>query len=67
MERWFAVLTEKQVRRGVHRSTRELEAAIQRYVDASNAEPKPFIWTKTADEVLASIRRFCERISDSGH
>lgn len=61
------MLTEKQVRRGVHRSTRELEAAIQRYVDASNAEPKPFIWTKTADEVLASIRRFCERISDSGH
>ena len=67
VERWFAALTEKQLRRGVHRSTRELESAIQRYVDATNAEPKPFVWTKTADEILASIRRFCERTSDSGH
>jgi len=67
VERWFAALTEKQLRRGVHRSTRELELAIRRYVELTNAHPKPFIWTKTADEILASVARFCQRISNSGH
>jgi transposase len=67
VERWFAALTEKQIRRGVFRSTRELEAAIMRYLEASNANPKPFVWTKSADEILASIARFCKRITDSGH
>jgi transposase len=67
VERWFAALTEKQLRRGVHRSTHELEVAIRCYVDATNAHPKPFIWTKTADEILASVARFCQRISNSGH
>lgn len=67
VERWFAALTEKQLRRGVFRSTRELEQAILRYLDATNQDPKPFIWTKTADQILASIARFCVRISDSGH
>ena len=67
VERWFAALTEKQIRRGVHRSTRELEAAIRRYIEATNHPPKPFIWTKTADEILASGDRFCKRIPDSGH
>jgi len=67
VERWFAAITEKQIRRGAHRSTRELEEAIYRYIDHGNKEPKPFIWTKTSDEILASIARFCERTSDSGH
>jgi transposase len=67
VERWFAALTEKQLRRGVFRSTRELESAIERYIDHTNQDPKPFIWTKTADEILESIARFCMRISDSGH
>jgi len=67
VERVFAALTEKQIRRGAHRSTRELEAAIYRYIDHGNQDPKPFIWTKTADQILASIARFCQRISDSGH
>lgn len=67
VERWFAALTEKQIRRGVHRSTRELENAIRRYIEATNRRPKPFVWTKTADEILASVSRFCKRISDSGH
>jgi len=67
VERWFAALTEKQLRRGVFRSTRELEQAITRYLEATNQDPKPFIWTKTADQILASIARFCVRISDSGH
>jgi transposase len=67
VERWFALLTEKQLRRGVHRSTRDLEAAIDRYLTVYNEAPKPFVWTKTADEILASVARFCHRISDSGH
>ncbi|HEX2714369.1 MAG TPA: IS630 family transposase [Candidatus Acidoferrales bacterium] len=67
VERWFAALTEKQLRRGVHRSTRELEAAVRRYINLTNDHPKPFVWTKTADEILANLARFCTRISDSGH
>jgi transposase len=67
VERWFAALTEKQLRRGVHRSTRELEMAIRCYIDLTNERPKPFKWTKTADEILASVERFCHRISNSGH
>jgi transposase len=67
VERFFAALTEKQLRRGVHRSTRELETAIYRYIEHRNRDPKPFIWTKTADQILATVARFCQRISDSGH
>lgn len=67
VERWFAALTEKQIRRGVHRSVRELETAIQQYLDVSNGSPKPFVWTKSADEILASVARFCALTSGSGH
>ena len=67
VERWFALLTEKQLRRGRHRSTQELRTAIQAYIASTNEHPKPFVWTKTADEILASVARFCRRISDSGH
>ncbi len=67
VERWFAALTVKQLRRGVHRSTGELEAAIARYIAVTNAHPRPFVWTKTADAILASVARFCQRISNSGH
>lgn len=67
VERWFAQLTEKQIKRGAHRSTEALENAITSYITLSNAAPKPFVWTKTADEILASIARFCHRISGSGH
>ena len=59
VERWFGLLTQKQLRRGVHRSTRALEAAIAEYISVSNEQPKPFVWTKTADEILASVERFC--------
>jgi transposase len=65
VERWFALLTQKQIRRGVHRSTRALEAAIMEYITVANEQPKPFVWTKSADEILASVERFCRRISDS--
>ena len=67
MERWFATLTEKQLRRGVHRSTQELEAAITRYLAIHNEDPKPFVWTKTADEILDTVAKFCIRTSNSGH
>ena len=59
VERFFANLTDKQIRRGAHRSTEELEAAIVTYIDAVNASPKPFVWTKSADDILASVKRFC--------
>lgn len=61
VERWFAALTTKQLRRGVHRSVRELIAAIREFIDVHNATGKPFVWTKTADEILASIARFAQR------
>ena len=67
VERWFAELTEKQIRRGVHRSTRELESAIRHFIDHHNQNPKPFIWTKSADQILDSVARFCKRTLDSGH
>ena len=67
VERWFAELTDKQIRRGTHRSTRQLVTAIQNYVKTSNQDPQPFIWTKTADEILESVARFCTRISETGH
>ena len=67
VERWFAAITAKQIRRGVFRSVREIEAAIHTYIDINNEEPRPFIWTKTADEILESVARFCRRTSGSGH
>ena len=60
VERFFALLTEKQIRRGVHRST-PTRTAIAAYIEATNAEPKPFRWTKSADDILAAIERFCRR------
>ena len=67
VERWFALLTEKQLRRGVHRSTQALRPAIRSYIAHTNDHPKPFVWTKTADEILASVARFCQRTSETGH
>ncbi len=67
VERWFALLTDKQLRRGTHTSTRQLEDAIRLYLAASNETAKPFVWTKTADDILASIARFCQRTSVPGH
>jgi transposase len=67
VERWFATLTEKQIRRGVHRSVRQLETAIKSYLHISNEAAKPFVWTKTADDILASVARYCQRTSETGH
>jgi transposase len=67
VERWFAELTAKWLRRGTHRSTRELETAISAWVEHWNDDPKPFVWHKTADEIFDTLAAYCERISDSGH
>ena len=67
VERWFAALTEKQIRRGTHRSTRQLETAIKLYLATYNTDPRPFVWVKTADQILESIKRFCLRTSLAGH
>jgi transposase len=61
VERWFAILTQRAIKRGSHRSTRELEQAIREFIDAYNADPKPFVWVKTADDILSSIARFAQR------
>jgi transposase len=67
VERWFALLTERQIKRGSHRSTLALEQAIRDYLAIYNQDPKPFVWHKNADEILDSVARFCKRINDSGH
>src|SRR6266566_317825 len=67
VERWFGLLTEKLLRRGVHKSVKQLEKDILAWVDIWNEDPKPFIWTKTAEEILESIGRLLRRIKDPGH
>lgn len=67
VEGWFALLIRRQLQRGAFRSTDELKAAIRVYIDQTNAEPKPFQWTKPADAILTSIGRFCQRTSNSDH
>ena len=61
VERWFALLETKALKRGVHRSTAELEKAIYEFIEASNENPRPFAWTKSADDIFASLKRFCAR------
>jgi transposase len=61
VERFFALLTDEQIRRGAHRSVRELEAAITAYIEARNTDPKPFRWVRSADDILAAVERFCQR------
>ncbi|MFI7097735.1 IS630 family transposase [Streptomyces lydicus] len=67
VERWFAELTTKKLRRGVHRSVQALERDIRAWLAHWNDEPQPFVWTKTADEILDKVAAYCRRISDSGH
>ena len=65
VERWFAELTNKRIRRGAFRSVRELESAIREFIDVHNEKPKPFIWTRTADQILDSIARYARRTLNS--
>src|SRR3954469_5948432 len=67
VERWFAELTAKKLRRGTHRSVQALNADIRAWIETWNDDPKPFIWTKTAAQILDSIARYCERINVSRH
>ena len=67
VESWFSVLSRRRLRRGSFTSTRHLERAVREFVDATNEAPRPLTWTKPAEEVLAKVRRFCERNSDSDH
>src|ERR671916_3009863 len=67
VECWFALLSRRRLERGAFTSVGDLEAAIHAYIADTNADPKPFAWTKTADDILASVARFCQRTSNSGH
>src|SRR5215217_2885374 len=67
VERWFAELTTKLLRRGAHRSVGALNADIRAWITTWNDDPRPFIWTKTADQILESIATYCTRITASGH
>jgi transposase len=67
VERWFAELTNRWLRRGTHHSTRDLVASIRTWIQMWNDQPKPFVWHKTADEILDNLANYCERINDSGH
>jgi transposase len=67
VERWFAELTTKKLRRGAHRSVGQLNNDIRAWITTWNEDPKPFVWTKTTDEILDSIARYCNRINVSGH
>ena len=65
VERFFGLLTEHALRRGSHTSVHQLKTAIHDYLDAHNDEPKPFKWTKSADQILESIARFAQRTLDT--
>ena len=67
VERWFAELTTKWLKRGTHRSVAELQQSIQAWIDTWNDNPRPFVWTKTADEILDTIAAYCQRINNSAH
>jgi transposase len=67
VERWFGFLTEQKIKRGAHKSVRALEDDIRDWIADWNTHPRPFIWTKTAEEILESLARFCSRISGAGH
>jgi transposase len=67
VERWFAELTNKKLRRGAHRSVRDLNTDIRAWIQTWNENPRPFVWTKTAEQILDSIARYCTRINESRH
>jgi transposase len=67
VERWFAELTTKWIKRSAHRSVRDLVASIRTWITNWNEHPRPYVWHKTADEILSSLANYCQRISDSGH
>ena len=67
VERWFAELTTKWIKRSAHRSVRDLVASIRTWISNWNDDPRPYVWHKSADEILDGLASYCQRISDSGH
>jgi transposase len=67
VERWFAELTNRKLRRSAHRTVAELETDIRKWISEWNKNPRPFVWTKTADEILETLAAYCGLITDSGH
>ncbi len=70
VERWFGYLTDKKLRRSAHHSVKELTADINTWVNTWNDDPKPFVWTKTADQILNKLKRYLtdiQQTSDAGH
>jgi transposase len=67
VQRWFAELTTKSIKRGSHRSVRDLVASIRTWITNWNDNPKPFVWHKSADQILDSLAAYCQQINDSGH
>jgi transposase len=67
VERWFAKITDQRIRRSAFRCVKDLEQAMADYIASNNANPKPFIWTVSADLILNKVKSFCERINQSGH
>jgi transposase len=67
VERWFAELTARKLRRGTHRSVTELNADIEEWIEHWNEDPRPYVWTKSADEILDTLAGYCNVINNSGH
>jgi len=67
VERWLGELTTKKLQRSAHRSVADLEADIRAWIVAWNDHPRPYVWVKTADQILAALANYCKRITDSGH
>ena len=67
VERWFAELTNRKLRRSAHRSVTALEDDIRKWINEWNKNPEPFVWTKSADDILETVAEYCQRITDSRH
>lgn len=67
VERWFAELTTKKIKRGAHRCVAALQRDIKDWIVNWNDDPRPYVWVKTAEEILESLARYCKRISEAGH
>jgi hypothetical protein len=67
VERWFVELTNRKLRRGAHRSVHDLNTDICAWINTWNADPAPYVWVKTADQILDTLAAYCERINDSRH
>ncbi len=67
VERWFAELTNKKLKRSAHRSVRQLNTEIRAWIEDWNENPRPYVWTKPAEQILESIARYCQRINQTAH